>query len=205
MAATRIKICGITSAEDALAAVAAGADALGFVFYPPSPRAVTPERVAEIIQVLPPFVTSVGLFVNAGRARIEETLADCPLDLIQMHGDETPRECLLPGRRVIKALRIRDAASLADVADYQVAGLLLDAWSDQVYGGSGEAFDWRLLKDFASRQPVILAGGLTPENVAAAIREVRPWAVDVSSGVEKAPGKKDAAKMVEFVRQVRNL
>jgi phosphoribosylanthranilate isomerase len=205
MPGTRVKICGITRLEDALAAVAAGADALGFVFYPESPRAVAIEQAAEIICQLPPFVSSVGLFVNAERAVIEATVADCGLDLIQLHGDEAPAECLFPGRRVIKALRIRDAASLARAEDYKVCGLLLDAWSDQVYGGSGETFDWRLLKDFAARQPVILAGGLTPENVAAAVAAVRPYAVDVSSGVECAPGSKDHVKMAEFIRQVRSL
>ncbi len=205
MAATRIKICGITSQEDALAAVDAGADALGFVFYPPSPRAVAPALVAEIIRALPPFVMTVGLFVNADRRLIESTMDNCCLDLIQLHGDEAPQACLFAGRRVIKALRVRDAESLDGAADYPVSGLLLDAWSDQVYGGGGKAFDWQLLKDFSRQHPVILAGGLNPENVAAAIREVRPWAVDVSSGVEKTPGKKDPVKMAEFVRQVRNL
>jgi phosphoribosylanthranilate isomerase len=205
MPGTRVKICGITRLEDALAAVAAGADALGFVFYPESPRAVSVEQAAEIICQLPPFVSSVGLFVNENRAVIEATVAACGIDLIQLHGDETPEECLFPGRRVIKALRLKDAASLARAADFKVCALLLDAWSAQVYGGSGETFDWRLLKNFAARQPVILAGGLTPENVAAAVTAVRPYAVDVSSGVECVPGRKDHVKMAEFIRQVRSL
>jgi len=205
MLRTRVKICGITSVEDALAAVAAGADALGFVFYAQSPRAVTPAQAAAIIQRLPPFVSSVGLFVNAEPATIEATMTSCGLDHIQLHGDETPQDCLFAGRRVIKALRIKDAASLSQAAAYEVSALLLDAWSDDLYGGSGARFDWRLLKDFAGKQPVILAGGLNPENVATAIRQVRPYAVDVSSGVEVAPGKKDHAKMVEFIRQVRNI
>ncbi|WP_020676958.1 phosphoribosylanthranilate isomerase [Geopsychrobacter electrodiphilus] len=202
---TRVKICGITSVEDALAAVAAGADALGFVFYDKSPRAVTAAQAAVIIRALPPFISTVGLFVNETRVVIEQTVSACGLDLIQLHGDETPQDCLFPGRRVIKALRVRDAGSLAAAADYEVSGLLLDAWSDQLYGGSGESFDWQLLQDFADQHPVILAGGLNPQNVAEAIRQVRPFAVDVSSGVESAPGRKDHAEMAEFIRQVRNI
>jgi len=202
---TRVKICGITSIEDALMAVDAGADALGFVFYPNSPRAIGIERTAEIIAALPPFVTCVGLFVNAERATIEATAQRCALDLIQLHGDEAPEDCIFPGRKVIKALRVRDPASLRAADAYRVNGLLLDAWSDRVYGGSGEVFDWSLLRDFAADHPVILAGGLTPENVEAAITEVRPYAVDVSSGVEAAPGKKDPQKVAEFIRRARNL
>ena len=205
MTATRVKICGITSSEDALAAIAAGADALGFVFYAKSPRALLPEQAAAIIRSLPPFVTTVGLFVNADRATIKETVATCGLDVIQLHGDESPQDCCFSGCRVIKALRIKDSASLERAADYEVSGLLLDAWSDRVYGGSGEVFDWQLLKNFASHHPVILAGGLIPENVAEAIRQVRPYAVDVSSGVEMAPGRKDKIKMAEFIRQVRSV
>ncbi len=205
MTVPRIKVCGITSIEDALAAVACGVDALGFVFYAKSPRAVSPEQAAAIIRSLPPFTTTVGLFVNADRATIEATIAICGLDVIQLHGDESPQDCDYSGCRVIKALRIKDSASLERAADYEVSGLLLDAWSDQVYGGSGEVFDWQLLKDFASHHPVILAGGLTPGNVADAIRQVRPYAVDVSSGVEKAPGEKDFLKVAEFIRQVRNV
>ncbi|NCO52804.1 MAG: phosphoribosylanthranilate isomerase [Deltaproteobacteria bacterium] len=201
----RVKICGITTVEDALAAVAAGADALGFVFYPPSPRAITTEQAAAIIAALPPFVTSVGLFVNQSRDLIEQTATFCGLDLLQLHGDESAEDCLIPGRRVIKALRVKDATSLQRAADYRVCGLLLDAWQEQLYGGSGQSFDWALLKEFALRQPVILAGGLTPHNVAAAVETVRPYAVDVSSGVEVAPGKKDHAKLAEFIRQVKTV
>ncbi|GAB4566610.1 MAG: phosphoribosylanthranilate isomerase [Geothermobacteraceae bacterium] len=195
----RVKICGITSLEDALAAVAAGADALGFVFYDQSPRAVEPAVAARIIRQLPPFVTTVGLFVNETRERVEEVMRGCGLDLIQLHGDETPEDCRFAGRRVVKALRVRDAASLKDADRYDVAGLLLDAWSDDVYGGSGKRFDWTLLQSFADRRPVILAGGLTPENVGDAIRTVRPFAVDVSSGVESAPGVKDPEKVRAFI------
>lgn len=205
MRVPRIKICGITSSEDALAAVAAGADALGFVFYAKSPRAVSPEQTAAIIRSLPPFVTTVGLFVNADRATINATIATSGLDAIQLHGDESPQDCLFPGQRVIKALRIKDSASLERAADYEVSALLLDTWSERGYGGSGEVFDWHLLKDFASHHPVILAGGLNPKNVVDAIRQVRPYAVDVSSGVEAAPGEKDRLKVAEFICQVRNI
>jgi phosphoribosylanthranilate isomerase len=136
---------------------------------------------------------------------IEQTAAFCALDLLQLHGDESVEDCLIPGRRVIKALRIKDAASLQRTADYRVCGLLLDAWHDQLYGGSGQSFDWTLLQKFALRQPVILAGGLTLHNVTEAIGLVRPYAVDVSSGVEAAPGKKDHAKVAEFIRQVKTV
>ncbi|MCF6179726.1 MAG: phosphoribosylanthranilate isomerase [Geopsychrobacter sp.] len=202
---TRIKICGITSVDDALAAVAAGADALGFVFYAKSLRVVTASQTAAIVRELPPFVATVGLFVNEKPEVVEEVMDSSGLDLIQLHGDETPRDCHFERRRVIKALRIKNADSLQLAGDYAVAGLLLDAWTDQLYGGSGERFDWQILKDFACEHPVILAGGLTPDNVAEAIRQVRPFAVDVSSGVESTPGKKDHEKMAEFVRQVRNI
>lgn len=200
----RVKICGITKVEDALAAVAAGADALGFVFYPKSPRAVTLEQAAVIIAALPPFVSTVGLFVNQNRDFIEHTLDFCGLDQIQLHGHETPQDCLFPGRRVIKALRVKDAASLQCAAEYRVSGLLLDAWHPDIYGGSGLAFDWNLLQDFARQQPVILAGGLTKQTVAAAIKRVRPYAVDVSSGVESAPGHKDHLKLIDFIRQAKS-
>ncbi len=201
----RIKICGITSLEDALAAVAAGADALGFVFYEKSPRYISCDIAAAIIQKLPPFISAVGLFVNERKSVIERTASACDLDLIQLHGDEAPEDCLFAGKRVVKALRVKDAASLKQAAKYEVSGLLLDAWNDQLYGGSGESFDWHLLQDFASKYPVILAGGLTAENVADAICQVAPYAVDVSSGVESAPGIKDQQKMAEFVRQVRRV
>lgn len=200
----KVKICGITSREDALHAVSCGADALGFVFYPGSPRFVDPQVAAAIIAELPPFVASVGLFVNERREVIEATARDCALDLLQLHGDETPADCLIPGYRVIKALRVRDAESLQAAARYQVCGLLLDTWSEKVYGGSGESFDWGLLKDFAAAHPVILAGGLTPENVARAVATVRPWAVDVSSGVECAPGRKDPDKVRAFIQNAKD-
>lgn len=204
MANIRVKICGITNVEDALQAVAAGADALGFVFYAKSPRYVAPHEVQKIIAELPPLVTTVGLFVNEPIPRIRRTMAAARLDVVQLHGDESPEACLIEPLRVIKALRVRDAVSLAGAEKYQVSALLLDAWSDAAYGGTGEQFDWRLARRLTGKRPLILAGGLTPQNIIDAVRQVRPYAVDVSSGVESAPGKKDHQKVVEFICRVRN-
>lgn len=205
MALTRIKICGITNREDALCAVDAGADALGFVFYEQSPRYVLPERVREIISLLPPFVTTVGLFVNASSDTIRQTMRMAGLGVVQLHGDESPEDCHLNRYPVIKAMRVRDADSLAGVDRFRVSALLLDAWNDQHYGGTGESFDWQLAKSLTARQPLILAGGLNPDNVAAAIRVVNPYGVDVSSGVEERPGHKDHTKLRKFIQQVREI
>lgn len=204
MANTRIKVCGITNLEDAMQAVEAGADALGFVFYDQSPRFVTPHEVRQIVAALPPFVTTVGLFVNESAARIRHAMAAARLTVVQLHGNEQPQDCRLEPLPVIKALRVRDAASLEGVDRYQVAALLLDAWSDDHFGGSGLSFDWQLTQRLTGKRPVILAGGLSPANVAAAIAQVKPYAVDVSSGVEARPGKKDPQKVAEFIRQVRS-
>ena len=203
MAVTRVKICGITNLEDALCAVFEGADALGFVFYEGSPRYIRPEKAGEIISALPPFVTTVGLFVNAGSEIIQQTMQTAGLGVVQLHGDETPEDCCLDMYPVIKAVRVRDADSLADTGSYNVSALLLDAWNDQHYGGTGESFDWQLAKKLTGRTPLILAGGLRPENVAGAIRVVNPYAVDVSSGVEKSPGNKDHDKVRQFIQQVK--
>jgi len=199
----RVKICGITTVEDALHAAASGADALGFVFFDKSPRCVTPAAAREIITELPPFITAVGLFVNEAPERIGQIVESCGLDLIQLHGDEPPEACLFPPRRVIKALRVRDAASLAGHEAYQVSALLLDAWVAGTYGGTGHTFSWEQAAKVAGERPVVLAGGLTPENVAQAVREVHPWAVDVSSGVESTPGRKDPAKVAAFIRNAK--
>ena len=204
MQTPRIKVCGITSATDAQAVVAAGADALGFVFYDKSPRCVEAAVVADIVAGLPPFVTTVGLFVNAGQQKIRETMLAARLDVAQLHGDEQPEDCRLSPWRSIKALRVKDAASLTGAADYPVSALLLDAWSDDAYGGTGQQFEWQLVQQLNSSCPVILAGGLTPENVAHAVAAVRPYAVDVSSGVELSPGRKDIEKVKKFIQQVRN-
>lgn len=203
MAASRIKICGITNLEDALCAVTAGADAIGFVFYEKSPRYVHPEKVGQIVSELPPFVTTVGLFVNADPEIIKQTMRTAKLNVVQLHGDEAPEDCSLSPYPVIKAVRVKDADSLVGIDNYNVSALLLDAWNDQQYGGTGESFDWQLAKKLTGRLPIILAGGLTPDNVAQAIQVVNPYAVDVSSGVEKSPGRKNHNKIREFIKQVK--
>ncbi len=202
---TKIKICGITNIEDALCAVEAGADALGFVFYEKSPRNVTPEVVKQIVAMLPPFVTTVGLFVNTASEKIKTIMAFTGLNTIQLHGDETPADCSLSPYRVIKAVRVKNADSLVGISAYKVSALLLDAWSDDQYGGSGESFDWQLAKQFTAQVPLILAGGLNPDNIAQAITMVKPYAVDVSSGVEISPGYKDHQKIKHFIQQVKNV
>ena len=203
MTAVRVKICGITRVEDALAAAAAGADAIGLVFYAKSPRAVDIEQAREILAALPPFVTSVGLFVDAERSELERILASVPLDLLQFHGDESVQQCEAFGRPYIKALRVKAGDDIAaQVARYPSAqGILLDAYVEGVPGGTGEAFDWSLIPQTLSK-PLILAGGLRPDNVAEAVSRVRPYAVDVSSGVESSRGVKDATLIYQFCRAV---
>lgn len=202
--AVRVKICGITRLPDLQAACAAGADALGFVFYEKSPRHVSPETAAALLAAMPPFVQSVGLFVDAGPAFVESVLKIAPLDLLQFHGDETPAECARYGRPYIKAIRVNPQTDLLEcAADFEGArGLLLDAFVPGVPGGTGERFDWRLIPP-ALPLPVILSGGLTPDNVADAVRTVRPWAVDVSSGVEASKGVKDAHKVAQFIARAK--
>jgi phosphoribosylanthranilate isomerase len=204
MSVVRSKICGITRIEDALAAARAGADAIGLVFYAKSPRAVDVRQARAIVQALPPFVTTVGLFVNASRCELGEILDAVPLDLLQFHGDETPEECAHYQRPFIKALRVRPGDDLqAQCLRYrQARGILLDTFVPGVPGGTGEAFDWSLVPENLAL-PVVLAGGLSPENVADAIARVRPYAVDVSGGVEAAKGIKDPLKIQAFVRAVR--
>jgi phosphoribosylanthranilate isomerase len=197
---TRVKICGITSLEDALTAVDAGADALGFVFFRESPRHIFPEQAARIIQQLPPFVQVVGLFVNEETTAINEIADLCRLDLVQLHGDEPADYCCQIRRRVLKAFRVRSLTCLDPISEYPVAGYLLDTFSPSFYGGTGTSFNWEIASEAVRRhQRIILAGGLTPDNVAEAVRRVHPWAVDVSSGVESAPGKKDADKVRRFI------
>jgi phosphoribosylanthranilate isomerase len=202
---TRIKICGITSVADALRCAEAGADAIGLVFYPPSPRCVTIERAAEIVRVLPPFVTAVGLFVNPRPGEVEAVLSACPIGVLQFHGDESPALCERFGRPYVKAIRVRPGVDLLEcLRPYGVAsGWLLDAFREGEYGGTGTAFDWDLVPSGLTR-PVVLSGGLTPENVSGAVRRVRPWAVDVSSGVESAKGIKDPALVAAFIAGVRD-
>lgn len=204
MSNVRTKICGITRIEDALAAVEAGADAIGFVFYAKSPRAVDVRQARAIIEQLPPFVTSVGLFVNVSRCELNEILEVVPLDLLQFHGDETPSDCEGYHRPWIKALRVRPGDDLeAACQQYSGArGILLDTYVAGVPGGTGEAFDWSLVPARLSK-PIILAGGLSADNVGQAIAQVNPYAVDVSGGVEQAKGIKDASKIEAFMRVVR--
>lgn len=199
----RVKICGITNLHDALMAVEAGADALGFVFFQGSPRCISPENAAAIIRSLPPFVQTVGLFVNEKPATVNLVADQCGLDLVQLHGEESPDYCAVVKRRIIKAFRVRDASSLDDMPDYRVAGCLLDAWSPAAHGGTGTTFNWDIAARAASSHPIILAGGLTPENVAEAVATVKPYAVDVSSGVESAPGIKDAGLVRAFIGAAR--
>lgn len=197
----RVKICGISDVENALVAAEAGADAIGLVFAP-SRRRVTVEQAREIVDALPPFVTKVGLFVDEDPARIEEVADACRLDVVQLHGSESPGFCAALGRTVIKAIRVKDAASLAVMDGYRVAGFLLDSYHPEVAGGTGRTFDWDLAEQVSGRYRVILSGGLTPANVTEAIEKVRPHGVDVSSGVE-TDGRKDPAKIREFVMRVR--
>lgn len=201
----RVKICGITRVEDGLAAAYAGADAIGLVFAPQSPRRVTLAQAMGIARALPPFVSTVALFVNAETAEVEAVREGLRPDLLQFHGDETPEYCASFGVPYIKAVRVRPGLDLLQFeAAYGMArGLLLDAYHPQRHGGTGERFDWNLIPEGLSK-PVILAGGLTPDNVAQAVRQVRPWAVDVSSGVEASPGIKDAAAIGRFIQEVRD-
>ncbi len=200
---TTVKICGITRADDALAAVRLGARALGFVFYAPSPRHVTRPHAAEIIRALPPFVSAVGLFVNPEAGEVERVLAQVPLDLLQFHGEETPEFCARFEVPYLKAARVRAGVDLLQYARHYgtARGLLLDAFAEGAHGGTGTVFDWSLIPRELPC-PVILSGGLTPANVAEAIRRVRPWAVDVSSGVEASPGIKDPLKIAAFMKEV---
>jgi phosphoribosylanthranilate isomerase len=202
---TRVKICGITRVQDALAACSAGADALGLVFYPPSPRYIEPAVARDVLRALPPFVTSVGLFVDPEPAEVERTLAVAPVDLLQFHGDEAPEFCERFGLPYLKAIRMRPGIDLLEYARRfkGARGLLLDAYVSGLHGGTGSRFEWDLVPPDLPL-PVVLSGGLDPENVAAAIGQVRPWAVDVSSGVEAAKGIKDPQRIVAFIAGVRN-
>ena len=199
----RVKICGITNLEDAHHAAACGADALGFVFYPGSPRCVSPDTARRIVADLPPLVTTVGLFVNAPPDRIREMVAFCGLSTVQLHGDEEPDQCSYPPCRVIKALRLKETMTEDVFASYQVSALLLDAYVPNQFGGTGQRCDWAQAATFAAQHRVILAGGLNPENVAEAVRLVQPYGVDVSSGVETKPGQKDPEKVDQFIRMAK--
>lgn len=203
MSVVRSKICGITRIEDALIAAEAGADAIGLVFYAKSPRSVSIQQARDIVAALPAFVTTVGLFVNASHKELNDVLAGVALDMLQFHGDESPAECESYQRPYIKALRVKPGDDIAQLAaPYAKArGILLDTYVPGVPGGTGAAFDWSLVPS-GLPQPVILAGGLSAANVQAAIEQVRPYAVDVSGGVEAGKGIKDAAKIRAFMQAV---
>ncbi|GKS63524.1 N-(5'-phosphoribosyl)anthranilate isomerase [Nitrospira sp.] len=203
----KVKICGITNREDAAIAVAAGADALGFVMYRKSPRFVEPAVARAIITGLPPFVLAVGVFVNEEAQRVRGLVDECGFALAQLHGDESAGYCQQLGRPALKAIRLKDRGTFLALGEFQgranIRGFLLDAFSDQAYGGTGQTVDWTLAKEAARSTPIILAGGLTPMNVAEAIAHVRPYGVDVSSGVEQSPGKKDPDKVKAFIQAAR--
>jgi len=201
----KVKICGITNLDDALQAVDAGADALGFVFYDLSPRCISFESAERIIKRLPPYVVTSGVFVNNPASFIDTAVERCGINVVQLHGDETPAFCKGIRHTIVKAFRIRNIASIETLKKYCVAGYLLDAYVPGTYGGTGLTFNWetaRLAKQFG---PIILAGGLKPENVRKAVETVEPYAIDVSSGVEAAPGKKDHAKVRELIRLAKGI
>jgi phosphoribosylanthranilate isomerase len=202
----KVKICGITNAEDAAIAVEAGADALGFVFYRESPRYINPTLARQIIMNLPPLVIPVGVFVDEDQQVVRSLMDDCGLEIAQLHGNESAIYCKELGRTILKALRVKDRSTFLAMAEYRgragVRGFVLDAFSEQAYGGTGQMIDWQLAAEAAKAANILLAGGLTPENVKKAIQAVQPYGVDVSSGVERAPGKKDHEKVRAFIRAV---
>lgn len=201
----KVKICGITSIADGLTAAEAGADMIGLMFYDGSPRHITLPQAVEISRALPPFVLRVGVFVNPEEAQVTEAIAACGLNLLQFHGDEPSEFCTQFCMMSVKALRVQNAESIAALEHYATDAFLLDAYSKSGLGGTGEKFNWDLAIEAQKfNKPIFLAGGLTPENVAAAVRQVRPFAVDVSSGVESAPGKKDAAKVRAFIAAAKS-
>ena len=200
----RVKICGITNKSDALSAAGLGADALGFIFYKGSKRYIDPKEAGRIISSLPPFISAVGVFVNQGIEEIKEYARLSGIDTVQLHGDETPVFCGEVPYRMIKAVRVKDAVNIAEVELYPVRAILFDKHSDEMYGGTGSHFDWGVLKGLSISKKIILSGGLTPENVSQAVRLVKPYGVDVSTGVEDAPGKKNHEKMRKFIEAVKD-
>ena len=199
----KVKVCGMTSLKDALVAVEVGADAVGFIFYKKSPRSVTMKTVREIVLELPPFVDTVGVFVDETAEQINKIADYCNLDIIQLHGDESPTFCKKIRRKVIKAFRIKDMQSVKKISSFQVSGFLLDTFSENLHGGTGKVFDWNLALPAKKFGPVIMAGGLTPNNVQQAVRQIRPYGVDVCSGVESEPGIKDHKKVRAFLNNAK--
>ena len=199
----KVKVCGMTSLKDALVAVEVGADAVGFIFYKKSPRSVTMKTVREIVLELPPFVDTVGVFVDETAEQINKIADYCNLDIIQLHGDESPTFCKKIRRKVIKAFRIKDMQSVKKLSSFQVSGFLLDTYLENLHGGTGKVFDWNLALPAKKFGPVIMAGGLTPNNVQQAVRQIRPYGVDVCSGVESEPGIKDHKKVRAFLNNAK--
>ena len=199
----KVKICGMTNLKDVKVAVDSGVDAVGFIFYKKSPRSVTMQAVRKIVLELPPFVDSVGVFVNETAEQINKIADRCNLDRVQLHGNESPMFCKKIRRRVIKAIRVKDIQSLKKLSDYPVSSFLLDTFSEDQYGGTGRVFDWNLAYPAKKYGPIILAGGLTPNNVRQAIQRIQPYGVDVCSGVESQPGIKDHKKMQTFLKNVK--
>jgi len=199
----KVKICGMTNLKDVKVAVDGGVDAVGFIFYKKSPRSVTMQAVRKIVLELPPFVDSVGVFVNETAEQINKIADRCNLDRVQLHGNESPAFCKKIRRRVIKAIRVKDIQSLKKLSDYPVSSFLLDTFSEDQYGGTGRVFDWNLAYPAKKYGPIILAGGLTPNNVRQAIQRIQPYGVDVCSGVESQPGIKDHKKMQIFLKNVK--
>lgn len=201
----KVKICGITNLEDAQAAVEEGADMLGFIFYNKSPRYIKPEKAKEIISNLPQEIEKVALFVNEEKGAVADALSRIrEINLLQFHGDETPDYCNAFNKRIIKAIRVKNKDSIRELASYNVNFFLLDAWKKDVYGGTGLNFDWKLTENAKQyKVPIILSGGLNPDNVKKAIELVKPYAVDVSSGVEISPGKKDSELIKKFIQEAK--
>ncbi len=200
----KIKICGITNVEDASISVDYGADAIGFVFYPQSSRYISPDKAAQITAIMPPFVSVVGIFVDASFEFIKEVINKVDIDVVQLHGNESPDFCKMFDCKIIKAFRIQNAETLEVCKNYLNISWLLDAFNPDLIGGTGKVFDWQIaLKARLLNPRIILSGGLTPENVADAIQKVRPMAVDVSSGIEKSPGKKDHQKLKAFIKAAK--
>jgi len=200
---TRIKICGITNFDDAVCAAELGVDALGFIFYPESKRYIEPENAALIISKLPPYVTTVGVFVNQGADDIRSVKERTGIEVVQLHGDETPEFCRSLPYRAVKAIRLKERSDVGEVELYPVQAILFDRYSDEAYGGTGKSFEWGWLRDLNTSKKIVLSGGLKSDNVAEAVKTVGPYAVDVSTGVEDSPGKKSAEKMRKFIEAVR--
>jgi phosphoribosylanthranilate isomerase len=201
----RVKICGITNLDDAMAAVRYGADALGFVFFPESPRYITPEQASQIVRALPPFVTTVGVFVDRTPEDIQDIMEISGLEAAQLHGSESPDTCGEVRCKVIKAIRVKELSDLEPLDHYKVSAYLLDTYSPDSFGGTGRIFNWDIAVEAKRFGPIILAGGLTPDNIAEAVQHVRPYAVDVSSGVEAKKGLKNHEKLRLFIQRAKSV